>query len=86
MLLGIALAGAAFAWKLAEFLHAMESPDAGGFVAVPVTVYFIVATGYACLLASSWLKGDFDRIEEPKYEMLERELEYERLEQQGIEP
>jgi len=80
------VAGGAFVYKIAEFIHTLESPDVEGFVTVPVTVYFIVAAGYLCLLVWSWMRGDFERIEEPKYEMLERELEYERLEERGIEP
>jgi hypothetical protein len=86
MVVGTLVAGAAFVLKIAEFLHTLEAPDADGFVTVPVTVYFIVAAGYAFLLCWAWAKGDFRRIEEPKYEMLERELEYDRLEEQGLEP
>ncbi|MFQ5478727.1 MAG: hypothetical protein ACE5E4_08930 [Candidatus Binatia bacterium] len=82
MLVGTLFAGGAFVLKLAEFLHTLESPDVEGFVAVPVTVYFIVAAGWACMLGWAWSRGSFARIEEPKYRMLEQEMEYERLERQ----
>lgn len=86
MILGTLLAGVAFAFKIAEFLHTLESPDVEGFVVVPVTTYFVVAAGYSCLFLWAWSRGHFHRIEEPKYRMLEQELEYERLEEQGYEP
>lgn len=86
MVVATLVAGAAFVLKIAEFLHTLESPDADGFITVPIVVYFLVAAGYGFLLAWAWAKGDFRRIEEPKYEMLERELEYEQLEKQGLEP
>ncbi len=86
MLVGTMLGGVAFVFKIVEFLHALESPESSGFVMVPVTAYFVVAAGWTCLLVWSYLHGDFARIEEPKYRMLEREFEYERLEEAGIEP
>lgn len=85
MLVGVGFGGLAFAFKIAEFLQTLESPDAEGFVLVPITTYFVVATGYAFLLAWSWSSGQMERLEEPKYDMLARELEYERLEKDGIE-
>jgi len=85
MLAGVALGGAAFVFKITEFLRTLESPDVEGFVLVPVMVYFAVAAGFAFLFAWSWVSGHFRRIEEPKYAMLERELEYDRLESEGTE-
>jgi nitrogen fixation-related uncharacterized protein len=86
MVFGTLLAGVAFAFKIAEFLHTLESTEVEGFVVVPVTIYFVVAAGYVCLFLWAWSSGHFRRIEEPKYRMLEQELEYERLEEQGYEP
>ena len=45
---------------------------------VPVTIYFVVAAGWLCLLCWSFVSGQFKDVEEPKYEMLRLEEEYER--------
>jgi hypothetical protein len=85
MLAGVLAGGAAFVLKIVEFLRTLDSPDVQGFVLVPVTVYFAVAAGFGFLFAWAWVAGHFRRIEEPKYTMLEQELEYDRLEAKGIE-
>lgn len=83
---GICFGGVAFVFKIVEFMRTLNSPEVAGFVVVPVAVYFAVAAGFVCLFGWAWLSGHFQRIEEPKYAMLERELEYEQLEEQGIDP
>ena len=78
MLVGITLAGLAFAYKVAEFIFTMSGNEVQGFADVPVTVYFIVAAGWLFLLVWCWRSGKFTDIERPKFEMLEMEAEYER--------
>lgn len=85
MLAGIAFGGAAFIYKIVEFVRTLDQPEVAGFVVVPVTVYFAVAAGFACLFCWAWLKGHFAHIEEPKYRMLEQELEYERFEPANLD-
>lgn len=78
MLAGIAFGGAAFVYKIVEFVRTLDDPEIAGFVIVPVTVYFAVAAGFAFLFLWAWLQGHFIHIEEPKYRMLEQEFEYDR--------
>jgi hypothetical protein len=78
MIGGIAAAGVAFAYKVAEFLFTLGSTEVQGFADVPVTIYFIVAAGWLLLLVWCFLTGKFKDVERAKYEMLEMEAEYER--------
>lgn len=78
MIVGILLSGAAFAYKVAEFLFTLNSPEAKGFADVPVTVYFFVAAGWLCLLFWSFTSGRLKNLEQAKYDMLRMEEEYER--------
>src|SRR5690349_7208995 len=78
MIVGLGLAGVAFVYKVAEFLFTLGSTEVQGFADVPVTVYFVVATGWLCLLVWCFLSGKFVDLERSKYEMLELEEEYER--------
>ncbi len=78
MIGGILAAGVAFVYKLAEFMFTLNSSSVQGFADVPVTVYFVVATGWLVLLAWSWYSGKFKDIESSKWDMLRQETEYER--------
>ena len=78
MVLGVLAAGLAFAYKMAEFIFTLNSNDVQGFADVPVTIYFFVAAGWLLLLVWCYLKGEFVDVERSKFEMLEREAEYER--------
>lgn len=78
MIGGIAIAGIAFAYKLAEFIFTLNSNSVQGFADVPVTIYFFVAAGWLILLAWSWKTGKFKDIESTKWDMLRQETEYER--------
>jgi len=78
MILGVVAAGVAFAYKVAEFLFTLGSGEVQGFADVPVTVYFVVATGWLCLLAWCYVTGKFTDVESPKWDMLRQEEEYER--------
>lgn len=78
MIVGIAAAGVAFAYKLAEFIFTLNSNSVQGFADVPVTVYFVVAAGWLCLLAWCFLTGKLKDAESSKWDMLRQETEYER--------
>jgi len=78
MIIGLILAGAAFCYKIAEFIFTISGDDAKGFADVPVTVYFVVATGWLLLLAWSFMTGKFAHHDAAKYEMLAQEEIYER--------
>lgn len=80
MIVGLVLSGLAFAYKVAEFIFTMSAPEAKGFADVPVTIYFIVAAGWLCLLAWCVMTGKFKDLERTKFELLELEEEYERAE------
>jgi hypothetical protein len=78
MVVGVVFGGAAFAYKIVEFLFTLSSPEARGFAEVPVTVYFFVAGGWLCLLAWCFASGQFKNLEQAKLDMLEMEEEYDR--------
>ncbi len=78
MIGGIFAAGVAFVYKIAEFIFTLNSNEVKGFADVPVTVYFVVAAGWLCLLIWCFVTGKFTDIESAKFEMLEMEAEYER--------
>jgi hypothetical protein len=78
MVIGIFAAGVAFIYKIAEFIFTLNESSVQGFADVPVTIYFVVAAGWLSLLVWCFLSGQFKNVEEPKYEMLRLEEEYER--------
>jgi hypothetical protein len=78
MLVGVALAGVAFAYKIAGFIYAVSTPDFRGTFDVGVTVYFCVSAAWLCLLVWCFLSGKFTRMERAKYDLLRQEEEYER--------
>jgi hypothetical protein len=78
MILGTIAAGLAFIYKIAEFIFTLKSDAVQGFADVPVTTYFVVASGWLCLLVWSYLTGQFDGVEDVKCELLELEEAYER--------
>jgi hypothetical protein len=79
MIFGVGVSGVAFAYKIAEFIFTVSGDEVKGFADVPVTVYFVVAAGWLSLLVWCFVTGKFVDVERSKYEMLEREAEYERL-------
>jgi hypothetical protein len=78
MVIGIFAAGVAFIYKIAEFIFTLNESSVQGFADVPVTIYFVVAGGWLSLLVWCFVSGQFKNVEEPKYEMLRLEEEYER--------
>lgn len=79
MVVGLVLSGMAFAWKVAEFMFTMSTPEFAGSFDVPVIVYFAVAGGWFLVLVWCLMTGKFTEMERTKYEMLAQEEEYERL-------
>lgn len=77
-MLGLGGAGVAFVYKIAEFLFTLGSTEVQGFADVPVTVYFVVALGWLCLLVWCFVSGKFTDLERAKYDFLAKEAEYER--------
>jgi len=78
LIVGVVLGGIAFAYKIAEFIHTLSSPDFAGTFDVGITVYFVVSGGWLCLLTWCLLTGKFKEMEHGKYELLQKEEEYER--------
>ena len=79
MVVGLILSGIAFAYKVAEFMFTMTSPDFAGSFDVPVIIYFAVAAGWLILLGWCFATGKFKDMERAKYEMLAQEDEYDSL-------
>ncbi|HVY48963.1 MAG TPA: hypothetical protein VHB21_23900 [Minicystis sp.] len=77
-IVGLLGAGVAFVYKVAEFIYTISGDEVKGFADVPVSVYFVVAAGWLCLLIWSFSTGKLKDLERAKYEMLEMEAEYER--------
>jgi hypothetical protein len=78
MIGGVGAAGVAFVYKIAEFIFTLNESAVQGFADVPVTIYFVVAAGWLCLLVWCFVSGKFTNVEQPKFEMLEMEEAYER--------
>jgi hypothetical protein len=79
LIVGIAFAGVAFAYKIAAFIFTLSSPDFRGTFDVGITVYFFVSAGWLCLLTWAFVTGKFRQMERSKYDMLRQEEEYDRL-------
>lgn len=78
LIFGIILGGVMFAYKIAEFIHTLSSPDFAGTFDVGITVYFFICGGWLCLLVWCLLTGKFKQMERGKYDMLKQEEDYER--------
>ncbi len=76
--------GAAFVFKLYEFLEDLTNREGLHFAGAHLLTYVLVAGGFALLLIYGFMKGQFTDIEEPKFEMLEKEIEYDRQEFDAI--
>ena len=78
MILGVFCSAVAFVYKITEFILTLQDNEVKGFADVPVTIYFCVAGGWLLLLVWCFVSGQFKNVEQPKYDMLEMEEEYER--------
>jgi hypothetical protein len=79
LIVGVVLAGIAFAYKIAGFIYTLSSVDFRGTFEVGVLVYFAVSGGWLCLLVWCFLTGKLKRNERAKIDLLKQEEEYERL-------
>jgi hypothetical protein len=70
-----------FGVKLWEFINEVKQDDGVGFTVFPISNYFLVTAGMACLLVWAIAHGMFRNVEGPKYTMLDRENELDRREQ-----
>lgn len=67
-----------FAAKFIEFVHTFRDRSDGVFAITPITNYLLASLGFFCLLVWATLNGMFHDIEQPKYNMLEREEQLDR--------
>ncbi len=82
MTVGILVPGGyGFINKLVEFFKTLQMETGGKFTIIPILNYLIVACGMTCLLIWAIAHGMFRDIEGPKYTMLNREMELERLDE-----
>ncbi len=82
MAVGILVPGGyGFINKLVEFFKTLQMESGGKFTIIPILNYLIVACGMTCLLIWAVAHGMFRDIEGPKYAMLNREMELEKLEE-----
>ncbi len=79
-LLGTLGAGVGFVYKMYEFFWDVSGTEGFEFAGVHLVTYACVATGFIMLLAHGLLRGHFGDIEQPKYDMLERECAHDRHE------
>lgn len=75
-LFAIAISGVGFAWKIYEFADDLADQHGLRFAGVHLLAYAFVAAGFLSLLAYAFLKGHFRDIEEPKFDLLEKERRY----------
>lgn len=73
---GTLVAGMGFAFKLYEFFWALAGTEGFEFAGVHLITYGLVASGFLLLLVHGVMSGHFASIEEPKFELLEREERY----------
>lgn len=76
----VALSGLGFSVKIYEFAEDMLKDQGIGFAGAHLVTYLFVAGGFVLLLAGTFLRGHYADIEKPKHDMLEREMQHDRLE------
>lgn len=74
----IVIAGASFAFKFYEFFYDLSSQQGFRFAGAHLGTYLLVAGGFFLLLLFAFLNGHFADIEQPKYEILDKEIERDR--------
>ncbi len=72
-LVACGLAGAGFCWKIHEFFADALAEEGIGFAGPHLFTYALVAGGYILLLAAAFFRGHLADIEQPKYDLIERE-------------
>lgn len=68
-----------FIEKLVQFVRTLNTDSGAGFTIIPISNYFMIAAGMACMLAWAIANGMFHDIEKPKYTMLDQEAELDEL-------
>jgi hypothetical protein len=76
----IVAAGAGFSWKLFEFFEDLLAEAGLHFAGAHLLIYVLVAAGFLSLLAYAFLSGHFADVEQPKFDLLERERKHDREE------
>ena len=72
-LVAMGVAGVGFSLKIVEFADDLTTQDGLRFAGVHLLTYGLVAAGFLLLLLFAFLRGHFRDIEEPKYDLLEKE-------------
>lgn len=68
-----------FMAKFIEFIHTFQGESGGMFAITPMVNYLLASLGFLCMLCWATWNGMFRDLEGPKYTMLEREQELDRL-------
>ena len=71
-------AGLTFVYKFYQFFQDFADGAGIHFAGPHLVTYTLVAAGFLCLLLYAFLKGHFSNIEQPKYDLLEKEIAYDR--------
>jgi hypothetical protein len=72
-LLAMGIAGAGFSFKIVEFADDLTAEHGLQFAGAHLLTYGLIATGFLILLVLCFLRGHFKDVEEPKYDLLEKE-------------
>ena len=64
-----------FVGKFVEFVHVFRGDPSGIFAITPIVNYLCASLGFFCLLIWATRNGMFHEVEQPKYDMLDRERE-----------
>lgn len=75
MLAVVIIGGGGFVYKFMEFARTLIEGELLGFAVVPLLIYVLIATGFACLLLWSVFGGQFRHVEEQKHRLMRFELE-----------
>ena len=79
-LIGSAVAGAGFFYKLYEIFWRVSGTEGFEFAGVHLITYMLVAGGFLLLLVYCFMRGHFSEIEKPKHDLLEQERRLDRQE------
>ncbi len=75
-LAAMGLAGVGFSVKLVEFADDLTASSGLAFAGAHLLTYGLVASGFLALLALCFFAGHFKDVEEPKFDLLEKERRY----------
>jgi hypothetical protein len=72
-LFAMAVSGVGFSVKIFEFADDLADQKGLQFAGAHLLTYGVVATGFLALLTYAFFMGHFRDIEEPKFDLLEKE-------------